>query len=98
MITRYHVFNPRFHGVTMAVQRLTEAEVREWPVTVDVVTAGKAWGYGRRKSYELARSSKFPCPVRRDGNGCGRLTVAKADAMRALGYEVAAPGATATAA
>jgi hypothetical protein len=74
----------------MAVQRLTLEELQALPVTVDVVTAGKAWGHGRRKSYELAKSDGFPFPVHRDGVGRGRLTVAKADLMRSLGYEVAA--------
>lgn len=75
----------------MAVQRLTEEEVRGLPVTVDVPTAGRAWGYSRRKSYELAASGQFPCAVDRRGTGSGRLSIARSDLMRALGIEAAAP-------
>ncbi|MGI5326921.1 hypothetical protein [Actinomadura nitritigenes] len=34
---------------------------------VDLVTAGRALGVGRTKSYELARAGRFPCPVLRVG-------------------------------
>ncbi|WP_240808644.1 hypothetical protein [Actinomadura geliboluensis] len=34
---------------------------------IDLVTAGRALGVGRTKSYELARTGHFPCPVLRVG-------------------------------
>ncbi|WP_329521829.1 hypothetical protein [Spirillospora sp. NBC_01491] len=35
---------------------------------VDVVTAGRALGVGRTKSYALARAGDFPCRVLRIGD------------------------------
>jgi hypothetical protein len=46
---------------------LTPAEIRTLPAVVDLVTAGRALGVGRTKSYELARTGRFPCPVLRVG-------------------------------
>ncbi|WP_230420781.1 hypothetical protein [Actinomadura soli] len=46
---------------------LTPAEIRTLPAVVDLVTAGRALGVGRTKSYELARAGRFPCPVLRVG-------------------------------
>jgi len=69
----------------MAVQRLTEAELRALDVTVDIPTAGRAFGIGRRKSYELAATPDgFPCKVLTLG---GRRVVTKTALLRALGYE-----------
>ncbi|MBE1530354.1 DNA-binding protein [Actinomadura algeriensis] len=42
---------------------MSAAEIRSLPAVVDVVTAGRALGMGRTKSYELARAGRFPCPV-----------------------------------
>lgn len=60
----------------------TAAEILRWPVTVDVVLAGKAYGLGRGTSYELARRAAFPVKVRRIGT---RLRVATADIVADLG-------------
>ncbi|WP_433252782.1 DNA-binding protein [Actinomadura nitritigenes] len=49
------------------MQGLTAAEIRALPAVVDLVTAGRALGMGRTKSYELARAGRFPCPVLRVG-------------------------------
>ncbi|MBO2465388.1 DNA-binding protein [Actinomadura violacea] len=49
------------------MQGLTAAEIRVLPAVVDLVTAGRALGMGRTKSYELARAGRFPCPVLRVG-------------------------------
>lgn len=63
---------------------LTEEELFALPVTVDVPTAGRAWGLGRSASYELARSGEFPCRVL----PCkARFIVTKTDLLQALGYE-----------
>jgi hypothetical protein len=69
---------------TKKVQTLTEEQVRALPVTVDLPMAGRAWGMGRTKSYELARAGDFPCPVQPLGQ---RFVVTKAALMRALGYD-----------
>jgi hypothetical protein len=59
-------------------------ELRALPVTVDVPTAGRAFGLGRSLSFELARCGDFPCRVLR----CGRLLrVARADLLAALGAD-----------
>jgi hypothetical protein len=46
---------------------LTAAEIRALPAVVDLLTAGRVLGVGRTKSYELARTGRFPCPVLRVG-------------------------------
>lgn len=50
------------------VQALTTAELLALPATVDLVTAARAFGIGRTKAHELARSGQFPCPVLRVGH------------------------------
>lgn len=45
----------------------TPDEIRSWPATVDVPTAGRAFGLGRDESYRLARVGGFPVPVLRLG-------------------------------
>ena len=42
-------------------------EVMAFPAVTDLITAGKALGMGRTKSYELARAGRFPCRVIRAG-------------------------------
>jgi hypothetical protein len=51
----------------MVTRGMTLAEIGELPAVTDVVTAGRALGLGRTKSYELARAGQFPCPVIRAG-------------------------------
>jgi hypothetical protein len=46
---------------------LTQAEISSLPAVVDVVTAGRALGLGRSKSYQLARAGEFPCRIVRVG-------------------------------
>lgn len=58
---------------------MTEQELRDLPVTVDLETAGRAFGLGRTKAHELARSGEFPCPVLRFGT---RYRVRTADILR----------------
>jgi predicted DNA-binding transcriptional regulator AlpA len=59
-------------------------EVLAWPVTVDVRTAGRAWGMGRDQAYKLARDGRFPVPVLRLGR-CLRVT--RASILEALGID-----------
>lgn len=61
---------------------LTPAELRSLPVTVDLVTAGRAFGVGRTKAYQLARTGRFPCRVLCIGRNYRVLT---ADLLAALG-------------
>lgn len=63
-------------------KRMTEDELRALPVTVDLVTAGRAHGLGRTISYELMRRGDFPCPVHRRGR---YYRVFKADLVTSLG-------------
>lgn len=35
-------------------------EIRSWGATTDVPTAGTAFGFGRSRSYELAKAGEFP--------------------------------------
>lgn len=61
---------------------LTPAEIRSLPVTIDLVTAGRALGVGRTKAYQLARAGEFPCRVLRIGRS---YRVATADLLAVLG-------------
>ncbi|WP_173079136.1 hypothetical protein [Phytohabitans rumicis] len=60
----------------------TPDEIRAWPATVDVPTAGRAFGVGRDESYRLAREGHFPVPVLRLGR---YLRVTRAAVLEALG-------------
>ncbi|GAA2456227.1 hypothetical protein GCM10010191_89480 [Actinomadura vinacea] len=64
---------------------LTPAELRSLPVTVDLVTAGRAFGIGRTTAYQLARTGQFPCRVLRIGRS---YRVRTADLLTALGLAV----------
>jgi hypothetical protein len=63
---------------------LRPAEIRTLPAMVDVVTAGRALGVGRTKSYALARAGEFPCRVLRIG---GSHLVPTADLLTLLGLD-----------
>ncbi|CAO5240341.1 DNA-binding protein [Frankia sp. AgKG'84/4] len=43
----------------------TEADIRELPAVISIVTAGEILGIGRTKSYQLAKTGAFPVEVRR---------------------------------
>jgi predicted DNA-binding transcriptional regulator AlpA len=44
--------------------RPTLTEIKEqWPATVDVPTAGKAFGISRSHAYELVKRGEFPAKV-----------------------------------
>lgn len=63
-------------------QAPTLDEIRQWPSTVDLLTAGRALGISRTKTYELARAGQFPVRLLPLGK---RYRVAQADLLRALG-------------
>lgn len=46
-----------------AVAAPTLAEVKNWPATVDVVTAATALGIGRSTAYEWLKIGQFPVRV-----------------------------------
>jgi hypothetical protein len=62
----------------------TADEIRSWPVTIDVRTAGRAWGMGRDQAYRLAREGSFPVPVLHIGR-CLRVT--RSTVLKALGID-----------
>ena len=64
-------------------QPMSEEEALALPVSVDLETAGRAFGFGRTKAHELARAQEFPCPVKTFGK---RYRVLRADLLAALGY------------
>ncbi|MGH3783030.1 MAG: DNA-binding protein [Pseudonocardiaceae bacterium] len=64
------------------VDPLSATELRNLPSAVHLITAGRAFGIGRTKSYELARAGAFPVPVLRLGNS---YRVTRAALLRALG-------------
>jgi hypothetical protein len=68
----------------MATRTPTVEELRAWPVTVDVQTAGRAFGIGRDQAYRLAREGHFPVPVLRLGR---YLRVTRASVLAALGVD-----------
>ncbi|WP_446218801.1 DNA-binding protein [Micromonospora sp. IBHARD004] len=63
---------------------MTREELLALPVSVDIVTAGEAFGMGRTLAYELAKRGEFPVRVLRLGN---RYRVARADLLRELGED-----------
>jgi predicted DNA-binding transcriptional regulator AlpA len=66
----------------MTMQVPSVEGVRSWPVTVDVPTAGRAFGIGRDQAYRLAKEGTFPVPVLRIGRV---LRVSRASVLAALG-------------
>jgi hypothetical protein len=63
---------------------LTFADIAGLPVTVDLLTAGRALGIGRTTAYGLARTDRFPCPVLRVG---GSYRVPTVGILRLLGLD-----------
>ena len=49
------------------VHEMTPAELLALPVSVDLATAGRAFGLGRTKAFELAKQNQFPCRVLKVG-------------------------------
>lgn len=64
-------------------RHLTEAELLALPATMDVPTAGMAYGWGKTKSNLLARTGEFPVQVLTRGRS--RL-VTKYALLTDLGY------------
>ncbi|WP_449062541.1 DNA-binding protein [Planomonospora algeriensis] len=67
---------------------MSRAELLALPPVIDIVTAGRALGFGRTKSYELARTGEFPCRVIRAGRS---YLVPTAVLLAVLGLEPLRP-------
>jgi len=74
-------------AVIQAELMMTMEELQTLPVSVDLVTAGRAFGIGRTKAFELAKQDKFPCRVLRVGE---KYRVPRSALLEALGIESAA--------
>jgi predicted DNA-binding transcriptional regulator AlpA len=72
----------------MSARVPTPDDIRSWPVTIDVPTAGRAFGIGRDESYRLAREGRFPVPVLHLGR---YLRVTRASVLTALGVSEYSP-------
>lgn len=68
------------------ISPMTEDELFSLPVSVDLPTAGRAFGVGRTKSFELAQVGEFPCRVIRVGN---KYRVPRSALFEALGVDPA---------
>ncbi|MGW3854727.1 helix-turn-helix domain-containing protein [Micromonospora arida] len=66
----------------MATIEMSRDELLGLPVTVDVVVAGRALGFGRTVAYELVKRGQFPVRVLRLGS---KFRVSRADLLRYLG-------------
>jgi hypothetical protein len=67
-----------------SVKTPTKAEVLEFPISGDVVTAGRFFGLGRDATYRAVKDGTFPVPVLKIG---GRLRVTRSAVLAALGIE-----------
>ena len=50
-------------SVPMTCERMGHEELVHLPVTVDLLTAARAFGLGRTAAYTLAKRGQFPCRV-----------------------------------
>lgn len=66
---------------------MSEAELLALPAAVDLTTAGRAFGIGRTKAFELARAGEFPVELIRVGL---KFRASKAVILEALGVTPAA--------
>lgn len=62
---------------------MTLAELGDLPAVIDLVTAGRALGLGRTKTYELAQTGAFPCRIIRVGK---KYLVPTPELLDLLGY------------
>lgn len=63
---------------------MTRDELLALPVSVDVPTAGKAFGISKLTAYRLAQTGDFPVPVIRVGR---KMVVSQASLLAALGVD-----------
>lgn len=70
------------HAAAAGSIGMTIEELLALPASVPMVTAGRAWGFGRRKAGELYRAGKFPVEVLPFGQS---LRCRKVDLLASLG-------------
>jgi predicted DNA-binding transcriptional regulator AlpA len=63
---------------------MAREELLALPVTVDVLTAGRAFGLGRNTTYELIQAGEFPVKVHQLGKGVRRVLTS--ELQEALGF------------
>jgi hypothetical protein len=84
------------------IEPMGDEEYASLPVSVDLATAGHAFGLGRTRSFELARAGEFPCrviPVGRKADGTPvKYRVPRSAIYEALGEPKAASSARSPAA
>jgi len=68
----------------MSDLQMQKDELLALPVSVDLTTAGRAFGLGRTRSYELARAGQFPCRVIPVGR---KFRVPRSALLEALGVK-----------
>jgi hypothetical protein len=68
----------------MSDLQMQKDELLALPVSVDLTTAGRAFGLGRTRAYELARAGQFPCRVIPVGR---KFRVPRSALLEALGVE-----------
>jgi hypothetical protein len=73
----------------MSDLQMQKDELLALPVSVDLTTAGRAFGLGRTRAYELARTGQFPCRVIPVGR---KFRVPRSALLEALGIEDSAAG------
>jgi hypothetical protein len=66
------------------IKEMTLTELLALPVSVDLVTAARAFGLGRTKAFELAQAGEFPCRVLRVGP---KYRVPRSAIFEALGVQ-----------
>ena len=70
----------------MSQPEMSLDELLSLPVSVDLTTAGRAFGIGRTKSFELARQGRFPVKVISVG---AKYRVSRTAIFEALGLDPA---------
>jgi hypothetical protein len=71
---------------TMSQLKMSLDELLSLPVSVDLTTAGRAFGIGRTKSFELVRQGRFPVKVISVG---AKYRVTRSAIFEALGLDPA---------
>ena len=74
---------------TLARHAMTREELLALPASIDIVTAGRAFGVGRTTAYALARAGEFPCEIVRAGKAYRVIT---ADSRRRGGIRQSQAG------
>ena len=75
-----------YRAGTMSQLKMSLDELLSLPVSVDLTTAGRAFGIGRTKSFELARKGRFPVKVISVG---AKYRVTRSAIFEALGLDPA---------